>query len=277
MQARELKRKTLVLARRGIRRDKRTIYKFFGSNEDGYSAVLNRASLISLVLLLSAMLCDRFGLLPVRIVISLIFVTIILGLYVFISFMEKVFAKSFIDFKSTQLLWVGFIAFLTYIAHGQAGDEINSIFSQDASTFPYATTAATAMVLGSWTLWPAFLIGMLSLLYAASRLFRPQRRQLLLIAVTVGIQLSIFSMFVEYQMARETVRKNNIYQIALAMDFNGNFRCDDAKVGRDSVVFIGDSQDSALVAPPLIIKHENKESIFKEVEVPAAFRRVSCM
>nr|WP_315215102.1 hypothetical protein [uncultured Duganella sp.] len=276
MQAMSWKRNLLIMARRGARGNKKIFYKLFFTNTDGYSAVLNWVSLISIVLLLSAIFCDGSGLLPTRPVVALIFVTIFLGLYVFTSFVEKVLAKYFIDFKSTQLFWVGLVAFLTYIAHGQAGDEINSIFSQDASTFPYATTAATVMVLGAWSLWPAFCIGMLSFLYGFSCLFRSKGKELVLIAITVGLQLFIFSMFVEYQMAREAIRKNNIYQVALAMDFNGHFRCDDARVGQDSVAFIGSSQTAALVAPPIVVKHENKKSIFKEVEVPVAFRRVSC-
>jgi hypothetical protein len=225
--------------------------------------------------MLFAMFSDTVGLLPTRQVVALLFVTIFLGLYVFILFLEKVFAKYFIDFKSTQLFWAGLVAFFAYIAHGQAGDEINSIFGQDASTFPYATVAATAMIMASWSLKPALYIGALSFLFGLYRVFK-SKGKFVLMALTVGIQLFSFSLFVKYQMEGDAVRKNNIYQVALAMDFNGKFRCDDAKIGGDSVAFIGASQNSALVAPPVVVKHENKKSIFKEVEVPIEFRRVSC-
>lgn len=94
--------------------------------------------------------------------------------------------------------------------------------------------------------------------------------------MSVGIQLFSFSMLVAHQMKPDVIRRNNTYQVALAMDFNGHFRCSDARVGQDSVAFIGSSQNAALVAP-LVVKHENKKSIFKEVVIPTEFRRVSCM
>ncbi|MYM37467.1 hypothetical protein GTP38_24380 [Duganella sp. FT94W] len=271
-----LKQLLVSRAREGLARYRRILYELLFTNEDGYSAALNWISLICLTLLVAAMVCDKLKLLPVRPVIGMIFTAIFLGLYVFTTVIEKKLAKHVTEFKSTQLFWVGLVAFLAYIAHGQAGDEVNSVFSQDTSTFPYATTAATAMVLGSWSLWPAFCTGMLSLVFGLYCMFKNQKAKLVLIAFTVGVQLSIFSIFVEYQMGTEAVRKNNIYQVALAMDFNGRFRCDDAQAGRDTVAFIGSSQNAALVAPPMVIRHENKQSIFKEVEVPRVFRRVSC-
>jgi hypothetical protein len=245
-------------------------------NTDGYSAVLNWASLISSGLLFFALTSDSLGLLQARHLIALFFGMTFLGLYVFVSFVEKVFAKHIIDFKSTQLFWIGLLAFLTYIAHGHAGDEVNAIFSQDASTFPYATTAAAVMIMASWTLWPSVFIGAASFVYAIYCVFR-SKGALMLIALTVGMQLFTFSILVEFQMGSEAVRRNNIYQIALAMDFNGHFRCEGASLGADTVAFIGPAQNSALVAPPVIVKHQNSKSIFKAVEVPEAFRRVSCM
>lgn len=228
------------------------------------------------MLLFLAMACDSLGLLPTRQIVALLFVTIFLGLYVFISFVEKVFAKYFIDFKSTQLFWVGLIAFFAYSARGQASDEINAIFAQDVSTFPYATTAAIAMVMASWSLWPASCIGVASFLYSIYCVARSKGAHVL-IALTVGIQLLSFSIFVGHQMGSDAARRSNIYQIALAMDFNRNFRCEDALVGKDTVAFIGSSQNTALVAPPVVVKHQNNKSIFREVAVPGAFRRVSCM
>lgn len=276
MQTTRRRRKIFVLGWRGVRRVRDTLSRYFLVNTDGYSAVLNWVSLISIGLLFFAMTSDSLGLLHARDLVALFFVMMFLGLYVFVSFVEKVFAKHFIDFKSTQLFWVGLIAFLTYVAHGQAGDEVNAIFSQDASTFPYATTAAVAMIMASWTLWPSFLIGVASFLYTIYCVSKSQSA-LVLIAFTVGFQLFTFSIFVKYQIGSEHVRRNNIYQIALAMDFNGHFRCEGTSLGKDTVAFIGPSQNSALVAPPAILKRNNGKSIFEAVEVPNAFRRVSCI
>ena len=273
---RRMKRRVFVFFWRGARRARASLYRHFFVNTDGYSAVLNWASLISLGLLFFALSSDSLGLLQPSHLLALFIGMTFLGLYVFVSFVEKVFAKHFIDFKSTQLFWLGVIAFLTFIAHGQAGDEVNAIFSQDASTFPYATTATAAMIMASWTLWPAVLVGTASLLYGLYSVSR-SRWGMVLIALTVGLQLFTFSIFVEYQMGTEPVRKNNIYQIALAMDFNGHFRCERAMLGKDTVAFIGPSQDSALVAPPVVVKQHNGKSIFRQVEVPESFRRVSCM
>lgn len=265
-----------LIWRGGARRARETLHRYFCVHTDGYSAVMNWVSLFSCGLLLFALCNDSLGFLHARQLIALFFAMMFLGLYVFVLFVEKVFAKNFIDFKSTKLFWVGLVAFLTYIAHGQAGDEVNAIFSQDASTFPYATTAAAAMIMASWTLWPSILIGAASFLYAFYCMLRSQSG-LVFIAMTVGIQLFTFSTLVEYQMGSEKVRRNNIYQIALAMDFNGHFRCEGATLGEDTVAFIGPSQNAALVAPPVVVKHQNDKSLFKRVEVPEGFRRVSCM
>ena len=260
---------------RGARRVRKALYLSFCTNTDGYTAVLNWASVISLGLLFFAMISDSLGVLQPRHLLALFFVMMFLGLYVFVSFVERVFAKQFIDFKSTQIFWLGLIAFLTYIAHGQAGDEVNAIFSQDASSFPYATTAASVMIIASWMLWPSFLTGFASLFYGLYCVFKSQR-SLLLIALTVGLQLMTVSILIEFQMGSEERRRNNIYQIALAMDFNGHYICDGATLGKETVAFIGPSQNSALVAPPTAAVLQKNESIFRQVAIPKSFRRVSC-
>lgn len=256
-------------------RAKNRIFNYLKNGGDDFLFVLNLASLLSLILLFSAMLLESLKLFPARYMSYLIFATIFLGLYVFVSIVERVFVKYFIDFKSTQLFWVGAVAFATYVAHGQAGDEVNAIFHLDASAFPYATTAATAMMMATWALWPAGVVAGLSFMYCTYKTFRSDYKDVL-ISLVLTLNLTSFALFVGYQISKDDVRKSNIYQIALAMDFNGRFRCENSKVGSDSVAFIGPDQKRALVAPLAEITHQDRRTIFKIVAVPESFEIVDC-
>lgn len=257
------------------RRSARILHRHFWVNTDGYSVVLNWAAALSIVLLVLAMWGTELRLLPVEWSVGAIFVTMALGLFVFVCLVEKLLAKHLLELRTSQLFWIGGLALASYLARGQAGDEVNAIFAQDAASFPYATTAATAMIVGAWTQWFAFGIGVFSLVYAFWLLFR-SRYPLVLAAGAVGLHLISWSAFAAYQMGSESVRRNNIYQVALAMDFNGRYHCDGARLGQDTVAFIGPAQDSALVAPPLVVERRNPGSIFKTVTVPAQFDRVRC-
>lgn len=242
---------------------------------DGYSAVLNWASLFSLIIMFSIISLDTWKILPSSWLLAFLFISIALGLFVFAAFVEKVVAKKFIEFKSTQLFCVGAVALVTYVAHGQAGEEVNAIFSQDASAFPYANTAATVMMIASWMEWPALVIAGVSFVYGAYKTFISDSAYVMT-AFTLGINLVSFCSFVDHQISRDANRRSNIYQIALAMDFNSQYRCTKARVGLDSAAFIGTDQRRALIAPPLVVQQQTSKSLFKLVAVPNEFYFAEC-
>jgi hypothetical protein len=261
--------------RRGWARGTTRTRHYLRDRGDGYSDVLNWASLFSLMIMFSMIFLDGWKILSTFWLFACLFVSIALGLFVFAAFVEKVMAKKIIEFKSTQLFWLGTVALVTYVAHGQAGEEVNAIFSQDASAFPYATTAATVMAIAAWAEGPALVIAGLSFVYGAYKMFSSDAAYVMT-ALTLGINLISFGSFVDHQIARDVNRRSNIYQIALAMDFNGQFRCAKAKNGVDSAAFIGTDQRRALIAPPIVVRQQSSKSLFKLVEVPNEFYFAEC-
>lgn len=261
--------------RRGWARGFARTRHYLRDQGDGYSHVLNWASLFSLMIMFSMMFLDAWKILPTFWLFACLFVSIVLGLFVFAAFVEKLIVEKFIGFKSTQLFWLGAVALVTYVAHGQAGEEVNAIFSQDASAFPYATTAATVMTIAAPAGKPALVIAVLSFVYGAYKMFRSDSAYVMT-ALTLGINLISFGSFVDHQIARDANRRSNIYQIALAMDFNSQFRCAKARTGVDSAIFIGTDQRRALIAPPLIVRQQSSKSLFKLVEVPKEFYFAEC-
>src|SRR5471032_132577 len=251
------------------------ITNYFKNGGDDFYFVLNFVSLASLAVLFLGMCLESMQLIAPKYMVFPIFAAMFLGLYVFFTVVEKTIAKYFLSFKSTQLLWAGFVAFIIYIAHGQAGDEVNAIFHLDASAFPYATVAATAMMVASWSFWPAVLIASAAFVYYTYNVFRSRYKNVL-IGITLTLNLASFAVFVSYQISDDAIRRSNIYQIALSMDFNATFNCTASTSNSDSVAFVGAEQRRALIAPPLKIKHDSARSIFKEVVVPKAFDLVEC-
>lgn len=222
------------------------------------------------------MIIDKFNLAPPSYVIAIIFVTIVLGLYVFVLMVEHVVAKNFIEFKSSQLFWVLLIAFAAYVAKGYASEELNQIFARSASTFPFAYSAAAAMKILSIMKWPTAFIFILSFSYGLIQVFRSKGAHAF-IALVMSINFSSFGLFVEKQISPDEVRRSNIYQIAVAMDFNGRFNCPGVKEKVGRIAFIDSDQTKGIVAPPLVIKIRHEKSTFKLVEVPEYFVDVACL
>ena len=263
------------LAQIGQARLKQVLISYTQPHANGYSHIINWASLASLSILFICLCMERIYPTFVGWVLSLIFLATLLGAYVVAVMVEKVVARQFIDFRATQYFWVGAVALLGFVAHGFAGDEVNAIFGQDASSFPYATTATTAMFLLWWACQVALVVAFASLGYFAVQMYR-NRREAAFTAFTLSINLVSLFLFGLLQIYPEPIRRSNIYQIALAMDFNEKFECEGAQSGMHHVAFIGPEQRRALIAPKPEIIYRSEKKFFKVVTVPASFSRASC-
>jgi hypothetical protein len=124
--------------------------------------------------------------------------------------------------------------------------------------------------------WSAVLIIVASFLYGLIRLLRLRSSEAL-ITLAVGFNFFSFGLFIERQITPDEQRKSNIYQIAVAMDFNGRFTCPGIEDKLNRVAFVDSDQTRGMVAPPLRVKSYNKRSTFKLVEVPPVFRTVTCL
>lgn len=209
---------------------------------------------------------------------GLVLIGAVVGVLVVITLTHGWFERHLAAFKSAKFLGLGLLALATFIAHGQAVGEVNAIFQVDASALPHTTTAASAMVIGTWLLWAILLPVFAISLICAVIFYLKSRYGDFMIAFAIFLASVTWVALVSQQAGPELRRKSNLYQIALEMDFNKRSRCDGLPEGAEGVLFIGPDQRRALVAPRkiLIKTHGDFGAVVPQIQVPSGFQIVDC-
>lgn len=199
------------------------------------------------------------------------------GMVVLVKLIADYLKEHFPDFKPASFIFYAVMALVSYVAHGQAVGEVNGIFEHDASAFPHATTAAWAMIIATWTYWwcalPVLLVSLVSVIWH----FAKSKTDNALMAFGILFSCLLWVGLIEHQALDKNRRKNNIYQVAIEMDFNRRSHCGPAEMRGGGVVFIGADQRRAIFAPTVVELARNPLSIFKTVEVPHTFTTAVCL
>jgi hypothetical protein len=200
-----------------------------------------------------------------------------LGLLVLVTLGARFLDDHFADFKAAKGFGVALFALATFVAHGRAVGEVNSIFHVDASALPHTTAAASAMIISIWVylgvLLPICIISVICALYFFGR----ARRGNAMISFAVFIAALLWASLIDHQIAQDDRRKSNLYQIALEMDFNKRSNCLGVPEQSEGVVFIGPDQLRAIAAPRMVERSRSSKSIFRGIDVPSKFDVVKCL
>lgn len=201
-----------------------------------------------------------------------------LGAIVLATLVQRFLARHLSSFRSAKLFGVGLAALATFVAHGRAVGEVNAIFLIDASSLPHAMAAASAMTIGTWLFW-AVLVPVTVASFAwlirccAQSLYGDAT-----IAGAIFFAGVTWSGLIGNQAAPDQRRESNLYQIALAMDFNKRSHCAGVPLDSEGVVFIGPDQRRAIVAPRKveIPSRGGFSSLFPQIQIPRNFPIVEC-
>lgn len=234
-------------------------------------------SSVSLVVVAGGALLSSYGLLSPGATVATLLIGAALGMLVLATQSNGVLDRHFAEFRSAKPCAVGLFALGTYVAHGRAVVEVNGIFGEDATAFPHAVAAASAMFVATWTLWgalaPIFVASLVCWLYfVADRKAGEAAISLSILLATISL-----SSLILHQAADGERRRNNLYQIALEMDFNKRSRCIGVPADAEGVAFVGSNQLRAIVAPRMTPVPGDRRAIFREVVVPQEFARVQCL
>lgn len=202
----------------------------------------------------------------------------VVGMVVLITLAHGWLERHFAEFKSAKFLGLGAFALTTFVAHGQAVGEVNSIFQVDASALPHTTTAASAMVISAWLFWVFFLPVLAVSFISVVRLSKKSRHGDFTIALAICLASVVWCSLIGQQAVPELRRKSNLYQVALEMDFNKRSHCVDLPEGAEGVLFIGPDQRRAIVAPRKVLIRTQGEfgRLVQQIEIPSNFQIVNC-
>lgn len=216
---------------------------------------------------------SRGGLIWALVLIGAAFGAVVLG-----TLVQRFLARHFADFKSARLLGVGLAALATFVAHGRAVGEVNAIFQIDASALPHATAAASAMTIGAWLFWTVLVPVTVASFAWLIRCCMKARFGDATIAGAILIAGVTWCGLIGNQAAPDRRRQSNLYQIALAMDFNKRSHCRGVSHDSEGVVFIGPDQRRAIVAPRRIEVPSGGgfNSLVPQLQVPTNFPIVEC-
>lgn len=209
---------------------------------------------------------------------GLVLIGSFVGMVVLVMLAHGWLERHFAALKSAKLLGLGALALTTFIAHGQAVGEVNSIFQIDASALSHTTTAASAMVIGAWLFWVVFLPVLVVSFICIVWLCVKSRRGESMIAFAIFFASLTCCSLIGQQVVPELQRKSNLYQVALEMDFNSRSHCVDLPKGAEGVLFIGPDQRRAIVAPRKVVINTQGEfgAIVPQIEIPSNFQIVDC-
>jgi hypothetical protein len=249
----------------------------------GRTKINHRFKLISMsaataVLAASARVLSGVGIIGPAWAAILLLMGSIFGAIVLATLVHAWLERHFASFRSAKTLAVGLLALASFVAHGQAVGEVNAIFEIDASALPHTTAAAAAMVIGNWALWivllPVCIVSAVCLcvFYGRSRYGEST------ISFAILMASLTWGALVFQQAGPELRRKSNLYQIALAMDFNKRSHCDGLPEGTEGVVFIGPDQKRAIVAPRKVVVPTLGDFgvLVPQIKIPESFKIVEC-
>lgn len=256
-------------------RQKKELRAFWKNPSLSYRSKLIGLSMLSLATALGGAFIADTNALPQKYSLGAVMVGAGIGLFVLAAMTERFVGRQFGEFKGAKVLGLAAVAVATFVAHGAAGVEVNEIFPYDPSNFPHALAAASAMIIVSWLYWaivPILLASAGSFIY---HFFKSEGSNTVISCCVALSFVSIVSL-ITYQVHPANARGNNIYQIALEMDFNKRHHCVGVPDGSEGVVFIGPEQRLALVAPRRAIVGGPRRSLFIQVAVPTDFKTVNC-
>lgn len=244
----------------------------------GLRAKLIALSSLSAAFALLAWALDGFGWSEGGLIRALVLIGAAFGAVVLATLVHRLLNRHLASFKAARLLGVGGAAVVTFAAHGRAVGEVNAIFQIDASALPHATAAASAMTIGTWLFWTVlvpvtFASGAWFVRCCAIRLYGDAT-----IAGAILVAGAAWCGLIGHQAAPDQRRQSNLYQIALAMDFNKRSHCLGVPHDSEGVVFIGPDQRRAIVAPRRVeISSRGRfSSLVPQLQVPPSFPIVEC-
>jgi hypothetical protein len=199
-----------------------------------------------------------------------------LGALVLVTLVSRFLDAHFAEFKSAKIFGVGLFALATFVAHGKAVGEINSIFPIDASVLPHATAAASVMLIATWSFWAVLIPTCIISAFCAICHYKKAQAGNATMSFAVFVATLLWASLIDHQIAPERKRQGNLYQIALEFDFNKRSKCSGLPEGAEGVAFIGPDQRRAIIAPRLVVTKVVPTSIFREVEVPPDFAITHC-
>ena len=213
----------------------------------------------------------------------ILFISIVFGLLVAVGIAEDILASTkYLDFQGFRYACGLALALATYKARMNGLDEINGIFHVDPGALPMTVWAATAMNLFCFLFYILIVCCIFSFVMLLRKpaekgqAWKKIKAEWPLLSVTFACMLAW--MFIWTQLG-EGGRKQKLYLIAQASDFNGKFSC----AGIDSTglvaFFIGSDQRRALLAPefasPLFTS--GKPMAFDKIKYPDVFPIIDCV
>jgi hypothetical protein len=215
--------------------------------------------------------------------LTILFVSMVSGLLVAVGIAEDILvATKYLEFQGFRYVCGLVLALATYKARMNGLDDVNGIFHVDPGALPMTVWAATAMnligflfyvLIGCWIL--SFVV-ILRKPAEKGQAWKKVKTDWPIVAVTFAAMLAW--MFILMQLD-EVGRKQKLYLIAQASDFNSKFSCG----GFDSTglvaLFIGPDQRRALLAPEFSssIFKSGKPMAFDKIKYPDVFPIIECV
>lgn len=213
---------------------------------------------------------------------AVVFCTIFVG----VSMERSAVVRSLWSFASTKFLVSIILSGVVLYARGKAASNINGVFHVDASALPITLVFTTALLvlklLVPFILTVALMLSMVHALIGAGWLKgkldgkaadQPPLYSLLSVLVSSVILYFGFSWSSD-QIADSRVPEK-IYLMAHALDFNYSHECANVAANRP-VVFLGNAQESVLVAPYKLADFDFSDFFETPVTVPTDFERQRC-
>lgn len=210
-------------------------------------------------------------------------VSLLIGIYNFMALIEIKLGRHLMQWKSTLMLWVAFLACLGYFAKIRAVSDINAIFHIDASLFPM-TLLVTTIFHSASMLYPVVVgIGIISFVSALA-VTRSERSpaQVIMIAFCNGVNVFacvVIALFIAYKVNVEGSRMQMIYRVAQVADFNSFSPCKNVNSAGFSSVYVDANRYLVLIAPKIddtFNFEPRKFSVFRSVQIPKEFPVQRC-
>ena len=244
----------------------------------GLRTKLIAMSSLSAAFALLARALDGFGWSEGGLIWALVLIGAAFGAVVLATLIRRLLNRHLASFKAARLFGVGLAALATFVAHGRAVGEVNAIFQVDASALPHATAAASAMTIGTWLFWTVLVPVTVT---SGAWFIRCCARSLYgdaTIAGAIFFAGAAWSGLIGHQTAPDQRRASNIYQIALATDFNKRSHCVGVPPDSEGVAFIGPDQRRAIVAPRKVEVpgRGGFSTLIPQLQIPPSFPIVEC-
>lgn len=162
------------------------------------------------------------------------------------------FVKYFYELKFTKFISGLIFSAIILYSNSKASSSINEIFNVSATNFPYSLSFSTvfysinyiANILSTTSLILAILLVLLEInQYFEKKEFHFNKDKW---AIFVFFLFSIFSLGLQHREFSNDAIRYKAYQLALSMDFNKKYSCENIPAGF-SVAYIGSSQQKVII------------------------------